>query len=87
MGDVVGTDHDDGDVGLGHGREPALDLLVEVGRLGADDGDVGELDRPTAECRDAARDRRADGLVGVVGAHADGGRVAEHEEADRRAVS
>ena len=66
--------------GSGTAASAALDLLVEAGGLGADDRDVGQLDRAAAEGGDARRDRRTDGLVRVVRAHPDAGRVAEHEE-------
>ena len=71
--------------GSGTAASAALELALEAGGLGADDGDVGDLDRAAAEGRDAVGDRGADRLVRMVDAEARGGRVAEHDEPDRLA--
>ena len=62
--------------------EGAGELSLEAGGLGPDDGDVGQADRAAGERGDAGGDDRPDGLVAVVGAHAGGGGVTEHDELD-----
>ena len=63
VGDVVGTDQDDGDVGLGDHAQRGGELHVQARGLGADDRDVGQADRSSAQRRDSVGNDRADWLT------------------------
>ena len=82
VGHVVGADHDHRDVRADD--EDAVDLRLEVGAAGADDGGVGEDDRAVGGRGELGGQDRAGGGRGVVRAEAGGAGVAEHGEAQRR---
>jgi len=77
VGDVVGADQDDGDVGPGDLVQRGGDLHVQARGLGADDRDVGQPDRSPAQRRDSVGDDGADRLLRRIRTHASGAAVTE----------
>ena len=68
------------------GRVPssAIELGRQVRGLGADDGDVGDVDGPAGRLGDADGELRGRGVAVAVDAVAGGGGVAEQRDPDRR---
>ena len=85
VGDVVGADQDQRDVGLD--RQGPVDLLVEVGGLGADHGEVAQVDAAVGVLGHAAGQQRPGGLLDTLDAVAGRTGVAEQGHLDRGAGS
>ena len=79
MGDVVGADHDDDDVGAPL-LEQRVDLRVQVQTLGADPRRGHDVDRPFGADGQTVREPGRRSLDGLVDAEPGGTRVAQYAE-------
>jgi hypothetical protein len=84
VGDVVRADQDHREIGLPGQR--LLPLGDQPVRGGPDHRHAAQLDRPVQPLGEPGREQRARGLPGPVHPVPDGGRIAQHDQPDRRPV-